>query len=62
VAGRNFRPAPTTVQTQAAVQITVRQLTPVQALEFLPLTALTMHRKAILVETAGLRSICTGLS
>ena len=61
-AGRNFLPAPTTVQAQAAVRITVQLLITVQALEFPPLIALTMRRRATLAETAGLRWICTGLS
>jgi hypothetical protein len=34
----------------------------VQGLEFPPQTALTMHRKATLAETAGHRWICIGLS
>jgi hypothetical protein len=47
------------VQTRAASQIAVQQLITTQALEFPPLIALTMQRKA-LAETAGLRWICTG--
>ena len=63
VAGRDFLPTVTTVQTRAAVQIVVRQLITIQALEFPLQTALTMHRRATLtVETAGLRWICIGLS
>jgi len=62
VAGRNFLPAPTTIQTRAAVQITLRRLTTVQALEFPLQTALTMQRGATLAETAGLRWICIGPS
>jgi hypothetical protein len=60
-AGRNFLPAPTTVQARAAAQITVLQLITIRVLEFPLLTALTMHRRATLAETAGLRLICIGL-
>jgi hypothetical protein len=61
-AGRNFLPAPTTVQAPAAVQITVQQLIMIQAPEFPLLTALTMRRRATPAEIAGLRWICIGLS
>jgi hypothetical protein len=62
VDGRNFLPAAITVQARAAFLITLQLLITVQGLEFPQRTALTMHRKATLAETAGLRSICIGLS
>jgi hypothetical protein len=62
VDGRNFLPAAITVQARAAFLITRQLLITVQVLEFPPQTALTMHRKATLAATAGLRWICIGPS
>jgi hypothetical protein len=55
--GRNFHLAQIMVQPR----ITVHLLIMVQVQEFPLLIGLTMHRRAILAETAGLRLICIGL-
>src|SRR5207302_3318511 len=55
VAGKNFLPAPTTVQAPVAVQITIQQLITIQGPAFPLPTALTLHRRATPAETAGLR-------